>query len=160
MQRSEASEAADAEANYTKATRAELSKRFNEAFKHYIKAAELFLHLSRSSKSSEKDKAKWKSSAQKALDRAEKIKAFTEKSPRSVGSSTERVSSEIDSTPEVRLAPVAINHFASHEQYYVLNKGKAVNGLTLPLWEDSTGEVPEEGLFAFVIQSSSNHSPQ
>ncbi|RXW16410.1 hypothetical protein EST38_g9440 [Candolleomyces aberdarensis] len=149
MQRTEGSEIADAEANYAKATRAELSRRFNEAFKHYIKAAELFLHLSRSPKSTEKDKAKWKSNAQKALDRAEKIKAFTEKSPKQVGSPTERVPSELDPTADVRLAPVAIDHFAllgQDEQYYVLNKGKLVNGLNLPLWDESTG-APGEGLF-------------
>ncbi|KAJ2930167.1 hypothetical protein H1R20_g6964, partial [Candolleomyces eurysporus] len=146
MQRTEGSEIADAEANYAKATRAELLRRFNEAFKHYIKAAELFLHLSRSPNSTDKDKAKWKSNAQKALDRAEKIKTFTEKSPKQVGSPTERVSSELDPTADVRLAPVAIDHFASHEQYYVLNKGKLVNGLNLPLWDESTG-APGEGLF-------------
>ena len=98
------------QASYVKATKAELSRQYNQAFQHYIKAAELFLHLSRATSSGEKEKAKWKSNAQKALDRAEKIKSFTEK--RAKPSSTEQIQRESGPAPDVRLAPVAINHFA------------------------------------------------
>ena len=62
------------QALYAKATKAELNKDLDSAFKSYIEAAKAFLHLSRSS-SDEKLQTKLKSDAGKALQRAEKIKA-------------------------------------------------------------------------------------
>lgn len=101
------------QASYVKATKAELSRQYNQAFQHYIKAAELFLHLSRATGSSEKEKTKCKSNAQKALERAERIKSFTEK--REKPSSTGQIPSESSPTSDVRLAPVAINDFATRK---------------------------------------------
>lgn len=64
---------------YKKAANAELAHEYDEAFRLYIKAAEGFLHLSRSTSSGnvnhdEKSKMLWKKEAAKALERAEKIK--------------------------------------------------------------------------------------
>ncbi|KAF5317385.1 hypothetical protein D9611_003702 [Ephemerocybe angulata] len=135
---------------YSKATKAELSRQFNQAFQHYIKAAELYLHLSRSEGSAEKDKVKWKASAQKALDRAERIKSFAEKSTaRPKGSPVEDLPAGRDDSEQVRLAPVAINPFASHEIYRVLKKGGDINGLYFPLWDESSADSDSaESLFA------------
>ncbi|KAF6747364.1 hypothetical protein DFP72DRAFT_1075405 [Ephemerocybe angulata] len=135
---------------YSKATKAELSRQFNQAFQHYIKAAELYLHLSRSEGSAEKDKVKWKASAQKALDRAERIKSFAEKSTaRPKGSPVEDLPAGRDDSEQVRLAPVAINPFASHEIYRVLKKGGDINGLYFPLWDESSADRDSaESLFA------------
>ena len=80
----------------SKAAKAEFAKEYNQAFRLYIKAAESFLHLSRSGAQSDKSKQQWKANASKALERAERIKLFIEKSPAS----------------SLRLIPVAINHFS------------------------------------------------
>ena len=135
------------------AAKAEFAKEYNQAFRLYIKAAESFLYLSRSSTQSDKTKQQWKANASKALERAERIKMFVEKS-------TARPASNHQSPP-LRLAPVAINHFSprkslkwlhfrmfslvAEEQLYVLRKGGNVNGLNFPLWDDP-------------VQSSSNPS--
>lgn len=94
---------------YSKAAKAELAKSYDSAFKFYIKAAELFLHIARSS-DNEKDKAKIKGSAAKALERAEKIKAFTEKNKAgpSSGNAT-------NGGLEMNLTPVGVNYFSARE---------------------------------------------
>lgn len=86
----------------SKAAKAEFAKEYDQAFRLYIKAAESFLHLSRSGTQSDKTKQQWKANAAKALERAERIKKFVEKSS---------ASSNIPS-PSLRLTPVAINHFS------------------------------------------------
>lgn len=104
---------AHAQANYAKATKAELSRQFNQAFQYYVKSAELYLHLSGSEGGKEKDRVKWKANAEKALLRAEKIKSFSDKTTAQPTSFvTERKGLDADSA-EVRLTPVAVNHFAS-----------------------------------------------
>ncbi|KAF9453717.1 cysteine proteinase [Macrolepiota fuliginosa MF-IS2] len=126
---------------YAKATKAELARNYDEAFKLYVQATESFLHLSRTTHHSEALHAKWKASASKALQRAEKIKAFAQKtqekqkiagdvvlSPVSGGTSTNK-------TADVRLTPIGINHFSSQEQFYVLERGSRINGLTFSLWD-------------------------
>ncbi|THH18691.1 hypothetical protein EW146_g2354 [Bondarzewia mesenterica] len=102
----------DAESFYARATNSELNKDLDAAFRLYIDAAKAFLHLSRSS-SDDKSRAKWKANAGKALERAEKIKAFLQNSP----------------TLFIDQVPLNID-----EQFLVLKKGSFVNGLQVPLW--------------------------
>ncbi|KAH6910301.1 hypothetical protein BKA70DRAFT_1272694 [Coprinopsis sp. MPI-PUGE-AT-0042] len=126
----------DAEALYSKATKAELARRYDQAYEHYVRAAELFLHLSRSSQeASEKDKAKWKTNGRTGVASA------LSPGPPSSGSASPNPPSN------TLLTPVYINHFASHEQYYVLKKGSYVNGLVFPLWDESQGPDPCANLF-------------
>jgi calpain-7 len=84
----------------SKAAKAEFAKEYDQAFRLYIKAAESFLHLSRSPTQSDKSKQQWKTNAAKALERAERIKKFSEKS-----------------APSLRLTPVAINHFSPRKSF-------------------------------------------
>lgn len=58
---------------YSRATTAELNKDWDQAFHLYIKAAENFIHISKTT-TEEQLRSKCKSSAGKALERAEKIK--------------------------------------------------------------------------------------
>ena len=90
----------------SKAAKAEFAKDYNQAFQLYIKAAESFLYLSRSGGTqSDKTKQQWIANASKALERAERIKRFVEKST---------ASSNVQ-PPSLRLTPVAINHFSPRE---------------------------------------------
>ncbi|KAJ7725649.1 hypothetical protein DFH07DRAFT_758588, partial [Mycena maculata] len=114
---------------YAKAVKSEVSKDFDSAFRLYIKAAESFLHLSRSVPH-EREKTKWKASAGKALERAEKIKAFVEESKPSSG-------------PDPQLTPVGVDYFSPQEQFYALTKGGVVNGLTYPLWDQPSNVSPD-----------------
>jgi calpain-7 len=59
---------------YSKAVKAELESDWDQAFRLYIKAAESYLHLNRTT-TDEKLRAKCNANAVKALERAEKIKA-------------------------------------------------------------------------------------
>ncbi|KAF7350967.1 Calpain catalytic domain-containing protein [Mycena sanguinolenta] len=113
----------DAESSYAKAVQSEFSKDYDSAFRLYIKAAESFLHLSRSV-GHDREKVKWKSSAGKALERAEKIKAFVDKSNDLLRS-------------ETRLTPVGVDHFSPQEQSYAVKKGGIINGRLFPLWDES-----------------------
>ncbi|TFK45065.1 hypothetical protein BDQ12DRAFT_674049 [Crucibulum laeve] len=130
-QRGQPSEVRDAETTYTKAMKAELAKGYDLAFRLYVKTAESFLHLSMSNVATDRDKLKWKANASKAMERAEKIKKFVER-PKS----GTRPSGGDTSASEVRLTPIAINHFSPQEQFYVLKKGALVNGLSFPLWDE------------------------
>ena len=142
---------------YTKATQAELAKNYDAAFRLYIRAAEGYLHLSRSSgTASEAQKTKWKASAARALERAEKIKSFTEK--QRIGRAVP-VAGRVDGASpgvggEVRLTPVGIDCFSPRElvlfwydldthdwfcleeQFIVLKKGAMINGQMYPPWEE------------------------
>lgn len=60
--------------SYAKAAKAELSQDWDAAFRLYVKATEGFLHLSRIS-ADDGARKRFKASAGKALERAEKIKA-------------------------------------------------------------------------------------
>ncbi|KAJ7736872.1 hypothetical protein B0H16DRAFT_1572895 [Mycena metata] len=122
----------DAESTYAKAVKAEFSKDFDSAFRLYIKAAESFLHLSRSV-NHEKEKTKWKTSAGKALERAEKIKAFVDKSKAPLND---------PSLSETRLTPVGVDHFSPQEQSYALKKGATINGRSFPLWDEKSPSNP------------------
>ncbi|KAF7289323.1 Calpain catalytic domain-containing protein [Mycena indigotica] len=106
------------QSTYAKAVKGEYNKDFDTAFRLYVKAAEAFLYLSRAV-DNQHDKTKHKSSAGKALERAEKLKGFLEKSK-----------------PESALTPVAVDHFSPHEQFYVLQRGKTVNGRVFPSWDE------------------------
>ncbi|KAH9481424.1 Calpain-like protease palB/RIM13 [Psilocybe cubensis] len=124
----------DAEATSSKASKAEFAKKYDQAFGLYIKTAESFLHLSRTSAVDDKTKQKWKTNAAKALERAEKIKRFVEKSRGGLVAISEQTLTIPVS--EMKLTPIGIDHFSPQEQSYVLKKGSYVNGLFYPLWED------------------------
>ncbi|KAF8236080.1 cysteine proteinase [Tricholoma matsutake] len=127
----------EAESTYEKAVKAELAREYDRAFRLYVKSAELYLHLSRLSKANDKDESRWKGNAGKALQRAEKIKAFVEKSnsvPGSIAASSADLSTSTIS--ELRLTPIGIDHFSRQQQFNVLKKGEYVNGLVFPLWDE------------------------
>ncbi|EPT00398.1 hypothetical protein FOMPIDRAFT_1122801, partial [Fomitopsis schrenkii] len=100
---------------YDKAATCELLGDYDQAFRHYVKAAETFLHLSQTSRDA-RQRASHKDQAAKALERAEKIKI---------------------ARPGLR--PLARNHFAEQEQTYVLRKSSLVNGIRFPLWDEGAG---------------------
>ncbi|TFK21933.1 cysteine proteinase [Coprinopsis marcescibilis] len=137
----------DAEDRYAKATKCEFSRQYDNAFEHYVRAAELFLDLSRLNTQSEKDRIKWKGNLQKCLDRAERIKAFTQTRTRVSTNEGSSIDGNGRSTHNVQLTPVVIDQFAKHEQCYVLRKGSSVNGLVFPLWDESSGPMESETLF-------------
>lgn len=127
----------------SKATQAEYAKDYDQAFRLYLKAAEYFLHLSRSAQTTEKNKQQWKINARKCLERAEKIKTFSEPS---------RIENAPTAQPSVRLTPIGIDHFSPRmlsiiylfehiihetleEQFYILKKGSKVNNTSLPMWD-------------------------
>lgn len=106
----------------------------------------------------EAQKAKWKASASKALERAEKIKSFVEKKKAGGSTSTpgqtEGVVPGVDLS-EMRLTPVRVDHFSprewpfvqrdlkvSHnclcaeEQFLVVKKGETINGRLYPPWDE------------------------
>ncbi len=65
-------------------------------------------------------KEKWKASASKAVERAEKIKSFVER--QKAGASTSSESATEGITPgasEIRLTPVAVEYFSSRELHVV-----------------------------------------
>ncbi|GLB37855.1 putative peptidase C2 family protein [Lyophyllum shimeji] len=122
----------EADLTYSKAAKAELSRHYDPAFRLYVKSAELYLHLSRSgSDSTSAQVTKWKANAGKALQRAEKIKAFVDKQAPQRDVATDLTSTQSN----VNLTPVGIDHFSTQEQAYVLRKGGSVNGLFFPLWD-------------------------
>lgn len=127
----------EADLTYNKAAKAELSRDYDLAFRLYVKSAELYLHLSRSSIVNT-EATKWKTNAGKALQRAEKIKAFADKQK----GQTQAVSNSATATPKIdlNLTPVGIDNFSTQEQAYVLRKGGLVNGLSFPLWEDRVAQ--------------------
>ncbi|KAJ3516538.1 hypothetical protein NLJ89_g1055 [Agrocybe chaxingu] len=114
----------DIQAISSKASRAEFSKDYDQAFKLYIKAAEAFLHLSRVTGATDTATQRWKSSAKKSLERAEKIKRFVEASRRAVIPPS---NSDQQPAAELHLTPVAIDHFSHRElwsacYYYELTR--------------------------------------
>ncbi|KAH9855926.1 hypothetical protein C2E23DRAFT_723547 [Lenzites betulinus] len=98
------------QALYTKAAQAELGKDYDRAFRHYVKAAEQFLSLSRHAPEG-RLRTHYRGQANKALERAEKIKAVRRD-----------------------VKPVAKDEFSESEQLYVLQKGSLVNQGHFPLW--------------------------
>ncbi|KAF8891859.1 hypothetical protein BD779DRAFT_1513523 [Infundibulicybe gibba] len=135
----------DAESAYAKAAKAELAKDYDSAFGLYLQSAQAYLHLGRSIQNQEKEKLRWKARAEKALERAEKIKAFAEKSKNTflTGLSRGSTPGPSRSTREaVVLTPVGINPFSVQEQLFVLKKGNKVNGLHFPLWSDPAPPLP------------------
>ncbi|KAG6832082.1 hypothetical protein H0H87_002910 [Tephrocybe sp. NHM501043] len=92
--------------------KAELSRDYDVAFRLYVKAAELYLHLSRTiGDQSPLQAGKWKTSAGKALQRAEKIKAFVAKS-KPLGA-LDATSDATTSEGQASLTPVGIDHFSA-----------------------------------------------
>ncbi|KAF9048647.1 hypothetical protein BJ165DRAFT_1343091, partial [Panaeolus papilionaceus] len=118
----------------SKASRAEFSKDYDQAFRLYLKSAQSFLHLSRSANVTDVTKQQWKTSAAKALERAEKIKRFVDKCKSPAG--IQRVDSQAPASTNVTLTPVAIDHHSSQEQFYVLKRGGNVNGHSFSFWDD------------------------
>ncbi|KAG6836478.1 hypothetical protein H0H93_007647 [Arthromyces matolae] len=132
----------EAEVTYSKAAKAELSRDYDVAFRLYVKAAELYLNLSRThSDDGQLQTAKWKANAGKALQRAEKIKAFVDKrkSVHQPGATPFAKTGDIPAT----LTPVGINHFSPEEQSFVLKKGDLVNGLLFPLWDQPVSKITQ-----------------
>ncbi|KAK0459293.1 uncharacterized protein EV420DRAFT_1677658, partial [Desarmillaria tabescens] len=129
---------------YSKAAKAELGKKYDIAFRLYIKAAEIFLHLSRSNDAREQEKSKWKISASKALERAEKIKAFTQQKATSPSSNQ---SAGPENRSNMTLTPVGVDHFSEREQDYVLQKGSVVNGLKFPMWDEEDPDRKSTSLY-------------
>lgn len=123
---SSASKAFDeAEAVYAKGAKSELSSDFSAAFRHYLAAADSFLHLSRSESLNLAFRAQCKASAARALQRAEKIKKASEQ-------------------PGARFAVdiVPIDWFAQEQQHYILRRSSVINGVRYPMWTDA---VPAAG---------------
>ncbi|CAK5284399.1 unnamed protein product [Mycena citricolor] len=125
------SSAEDAQSIHAKAVKTEFAQDYDAAFRLYIKAAESFLHLSRAA-AREEDKVKWKGSAKKALERAERIKAVIEH--RKTGGT---------SSSDARLTPVGVDYFSQEEQFYALKKGGVVNGRVFPAWDEPVA--PDSG---------------
>jgi calpain-7 len=71
-----------------------------------VKSAELYLHLSRLHKGNNNEEVRWKASAGKALQRAEKIKTFVEKS------SGVPARDPLGTTSDIRLTPIGVDHFS------------------------------------------------
>ncbi|KAH7925291.1 cysteine proteinase [Leucogyrophana mollusca] len=113
----------DAEATYARAAKYELESNWNQAFRLYIEAIEAFLHLSRIG-ADEGLRRKCKASAGKALERAEKIKSIRRE-----------------------LAPVSISHFSEQQQFYVLKKSSLINNVRYPLWNEPSGQTPQDSAF-------------
>ncbi|KAF9029355.1 cysteine proteinase [Hymenopellis radicata] len=120
----------EAESTYSKAAKSELAKKYDTAFRLYIKSAEIFLHLSRSTDQSDRDKSKWKGRAAQALERAEKIKSVTKKSTAIASGATDE--------SNITLTPVGIDHFSHRQQSYVLQKSSSVHGHVYPLWDEAS----------------------
>ncbi|KAG6871578.1 hypothetical protein C0995_002896 [Termitomyces sp. Mi166 len=98
---------------YSKAAKAELSRDYDVAFRLYVKSAEFYLYLSRTGNDNVPvQAAKWKASAAKALERAEKIKAFMDK--RKTLANRDATFTENMSEVPTTLTPVGIDHFSAH----------------------------------------------
>ncbi|KAI6029389.1 hypothetical protein BKA83DRAFT_4218216 [Pisolithus microcarpus] len=132
---SSASKAFDeAEAVYAKGAKSELSSDFSAAFRHYLAAADSFLHLSRSESLNLAFRTQCKASAARALQRAEKIKKASEQ-------------------PGARFAVdiVPIDWFAQEQQHYILRRSSVINGIRYPMWTDA---VPAAGPnVLYILQS-------
>jgi hypothetical protein len=116
----------DSQNIYTKAAKAELAREYDLAFRSYVKAADAFLHLSRSSYATAKEKESWSSQAGKALDRAERIKAFVDKS-KAIGavglkSDGANQNSSGSSVPELNLTPVDVNPFSPRKSQFLVHQ--------------------------------------
>ncbi|KIK22314.1 hypothetical protein PISMIDRAFT_102567, partial [Pisolithus microcarpus 441] len=110
---------------YAKGAKSELSSDFSAAFRHYLAAADSFLHLSRSESLNLAFRTQCKASAARALQRAEKIKKASEQ-------------------PGARFAVdiVPIDWFAQEQQHYILRRSSVINGIRYPMWTDA---VPAAG---------------
>ncbi|PPR00890.1 hypothetical protein CVT24_000375 [Panaeolus cyanescens] len=128
-------ESREAESVLSKASRAEFSKDYDQAFRLYLKSAQSFLHLSRSANAPDATKQQWKTSAAKALERAEKIKKFVDKFKSSAN--TQATENAAPVSANFNLTPVAINHLSPQEQFYVLKRGGNVNQHAFAFWDDS-----------------------
>ncbi|KAL0955704.1 hypothetical protein HGRIS_001924 [Hohenbuehelia grisea] len=127
---------AEAEAIKSKAANAELSGNYDSAFTLYIKAAESFIHLSRSTSEGQALKNRSKENARTCMGRAEKIKAYVSKAQSSSPVSAGVIEDVVGKAADLSLTPVAVDHFSPHEQYLVLSRGSRVNGLTFPSWNE------------------------
>lgn len=105
----------DLQTIYAKATKAELAQNYDNAFRLYVQATELYLHLGRTNTLGERDKANCKAQAAKALDRAERIKAFVKKTQKK-----DALKGHPTDTPPTILTPVGINYFSPRTSTYSL----------------------------------------
>lgn len=95
---------------YARATRAELARDLDTAFRLYVEAGSAFLNVSRTVAPA-RTQEQARQDAARALERAELIKAVK---------------------PDV--APVWRDPFALEEQQLVLKRGSVINGVAAPLW--------------------------
>ncbi|KAI9568796.1 hypothetical protein HD554DRAFT_2021606, partial [Boletus coccyginus] len=104
---------------YDRATKLEFAAKFSSAFHLYLEATNAFLHLSRTAAATPAFQAQCKANAEKAIQRAEKIK-------------------EASKAPGAQLDVVAppVNAFGLDHQAYVLRKSSAVNNIRYPLWNE------------------------
>lgn len=91
-----------------KATKAEIAKEYDVAFRQYLKAADLFLHLTRTNPE-DKKRDRWNTEASKALQRAEKIKQFTDRNKQQASNSE----LEIPAFQQMQLTPDAVDPFSA-----------------------------------------------
>lgn len=94
----------------TKATKAEFTKDYNQAFRLYIKSADTFLHISRSGSAPDKKKQQWKANAAKALERAETVKRFVDAFRNAMATTSSQSTS-----PGLHLTPIAVDRFAERK---------------------------------------------
>jgi calpain-7 len=95
-----------------KAAKAEFAKDYDQAFRLYVKAAEAFLHLSRSASATDKKKLQWKTSAAKALERAEIIKKFGDASRNAASTG---IGTSAPAVPNIRLTPLVADIFSRRQ---------------------------------------------
>ncbi|CCM05215.1 uncharacterized protein FIBRA_07425 [Fibroporia radiculosa] len=127
-----------AQDTYSNAAKAELQRDLDRAFRLYIKAAEDFVHLGQVCHDA-RLRAACKNEANKALERAEKIKHIKpDVSPVAKNYFSERVYSSTFSALSLMTSFLAV----ADEQSYVLRKSSFVNNVRIPLWDEdkSTGD--------------------
>jgi calpain-7 len=127
--------------------KAELESDWDQAYRLYIKTAESYLHLNRTT-NDEGLRARCQANAGKALERAEKIRMKKKDltpvvvDPFSVGSSY----------CSSRSRAICIDIFvpAEEEQFYVLKKSSIVNNLRFPLWVEPVTNSRLASAFEYV----------
>jgi calpain-7 len=126
----------------SKATKKELDKDYSAAFQLYIQSAQSYIGLCASSRD-EVQKAKWKSIASKALDRADKLKKAhpdltnLPKDPFSLGTYLVHVLLIRQLKQYIPYVSLTCFPYAA-EQARVVQASSKVNGMSYSHWSDPT----------------------